>query len=69
MLWHHSRAVPRLGKKRYPLTGHSLKTNMVSPCRVPQEKLVLWASVATLALQGPLVNRASQVLLEKRGQR
>lgn len=37
--------------------------------RVPQEKRVQWASVATLALQGPLVNRASQVLPEKRGQR
>lgn len=69
MLWHHSWAVPRLRTKRLPLTGHSLKTNMVSPRRVPQEKRVQWASVATLALQGPLVNRASQVLPEKRGQR
>lgn len=37
--------------------------------RVPQEKQVRWASVATLALQGPLVNRVSQALLEKKGQR
>lgn len=37
--------------------------------RVPQEKRVRWASAATLALQAPLVNRASQVLLEKKGQR
>lgn len=57
------------GRRDYLLTGHSLKTNTVSPRRVPQEKQVRWASVATLALQGPLVNRASQALLEKRGQR
>lgn len=37
--------------------------------RVPQEKPVQWESVATLALQAPLVNRAFQELLEKKGLR
>lgn len=40
-----------------------------SALRVPQERPVQWVSVATLDLQGHLVNRGSQVLLEKKGQR
>lgn len=39
------------------------------PHRVPQEKLVRWASVATLGPQAPPVNRGSQALLGKRGRR
>lgn len=39
------------------------------PRRVPREKLVRWASVATLALQAPPGNRGSQALLGKKGQR
>lgn len=37
--------------------------------RVPQEKRAPWVSVATLALQALLVNRASQVLLGRKGRR
>lgn len=40
-----------------------------SALRVPQEKLVRWASVATLAPLGPPVNRGSRDLLGKKGQR
>lgn len=70
MLCHHGQAVPRLGKKRLsPYRSLTQNQHGLSPRRVPQEKQVRWASVATLALQGPLVNRASQALLEKRGQR
>lgn len=41
----------------------------LSALRVPQEKLVRWASVATLGPQAPPVNRGSQALLGKRGRR
>lgn len=37
--------------------------------RVPREKLVRWASVATLGPQVPPGNRGSRALLEKKGQR
>lgn len=40
-----------------------------SALRVPPEKRVRWASVATLGPLAPLVNRVSQVLLEKKGRR
>lgn len=37
--------------------------------RVPREKLVQWVNVATLGPRAPLVNRGSQALPEKKGQR
>lgn len=40
-----------------------------SALRVPMEKLVQWVSVVTQAPQDPLVNKASQAWLEKKGQR
>lgn len=40
-----------------------------SALRVPQEKLVQWASVATLGPQAPQVNRGSRALPGKKGRR
>lgn len=62
---------PSILKEKVPLY-RALVTDLwhsLVSLRAPQEKRVRWASVATLGPLVLLVNRASQALLEKKGQR